>query len=125
MYSYEDRMRAVELYIQFDLQAEKTARALGYASARNIQRWYKEYKENGALHKKITGEKRYSEQQKEVALNYYLEHGQNIAKTVRACYSPWVALCGSVRFWGLHGIVLISLRRVLWTAPLMLPLTRS
>lgn len=27
------------------------------------------------------------------------------------CYSPWVALCGSVRFWGLHGIVLISLRR--------------
>lgn len=30
MYSYEDRMRAVELYIQFDLQAEKTARALGY-----------------------------------------------------------------------------------------------
>ena len=62
MYSYEDRMRAVELYIQFDLQAEKTARALGYASARNIQRWYKEHKEAGALHKTISGEKKYSDQ---------------------------------------------------------------
>ena len=62
MYSYEDRMRAVELYIQFDLQAEKTARALGYASARNIHRWYKEHKEAGALHKKIIGEKKYSDQ---------------------------------------------------------------
>ena len=56
MYSYEDRMRAVELYIQYDLQAEKTACALGYGTARNIQRWYKEYKETGVLHKKITRE---------------------------------------------------------------------
>lgn len=35
MYSYEDRMRAVELY----LQAEKTACAFGYGTARNIQRY--------------------------------------------------------------------------------------
>lgn len=37
MYFYEDRMRAIELYIQCDLQAEKTACALGYGTARNIQ----------------------------------------------------------------------------------------
>ena len=88
MYSYEDRMRAVELYIQYDLQAEKTACALGYGTARNIQRWYKEYKETGVLHKKITREKKYSEQQKEAALNYYLEHGQNITKATKALGYP-------------------------------------
>lgn len=88
MYSYEDRMKAVELYIQYNLQAEKTACALGYGTARNIQRWYKEYKETGVLHKKITREKKYSEQQKEAALNYYLEHGQNITKTAKTLGYP-------------------------------------
>ena len=52
MYSYEDRMRAVALYIKYDFQAELVVRELGYATAKSLKRWYKEYQEKGHLHQK-------------------------------------------------------------------------
>jgi transposase-like protein len=44
MYSYEDRMKAVELYIKYDLSAAATIRELGYPNRKMLARWYKEYK---------------------------------------------------------------------------------
>lgn len=51
MYSYEDRMRAVKLYIKYDFSAADTIRELGYPNSKMIVRWYKEYRETGGLHR--------------------------------------------------------------------------
>lgn len=51
MYSYEDRIKAVELYIKYDLCAADTVRELGYPNRKMLVRWYKEYQETGDLHK--------------------------------------------------------------------------
>ena len=43
MYSCEDRMTAVPLYIGFDHQVSGVIKKLGYASRRALRDWYKEF----------------------------------------------------------------------------------
>ena len=50
MYSYEDRIRAVKLYIKYDFSVADTIRELGYPTHKALIKWYKEYKEKGDLH---------------------------------------------------------------------------
>lgn len=88
MYSYEDRLKAVKLYIRYDLSAADTIRELGYPSYRMLTRWYKEYQETGVLHKKHNKRSWYTSDQMKVAVNYYLEHGRNISRAVRAVGYP-------------------------------------
>jgi len=88
VYSFEDRMRAVELYIKYDLSAADTIRELGYPSYNMLVRWYREYQETGRLHKSHNRTSLYTQPQIEAAVNYYLEHGRNISRTVRAVGYP-------------------------------------
>lgn len=53
MYSYEDRIKAVKLYIKYDLSIADTVRELGYPNHNMLVRWYKEYQETGRLHEKF------------------------------------------------------------------------
>jgi hypothetical protein len=76
MYSYEDRIKAVELYIKYDKSAAATVQELGYPSYKMLIRWYKEFKETGALHEKFTRSSTYTSDQMKAAVNYYLEHGR-------------------------------------------------
>ena len=51
MYSYEKRIKAVKLYIQYDRSVAAVRRELGYPSPNMLLRWYAEYVENGDLRK--------------------------------------------------------------------------
>lgn len=88
MYSYEDRMRAVKLYIQYDRSEAATIQELGYPSRKALDRWYAEYRESGDLHQSSPSICRYSEEQKQTAVDYYAEHGRNLSRTVRAVGYP-------------------------------------
>lgn len=44
MYSYEDRLRAIELYIEYGKMAAATVAALGYPSTKQLKRWYQIFK---------------------------------------------------------------------------------
>jgi len=88
MYSYEDRIKAVKLYIKYDLCAADTIRELGYPNRNMLIRWYKEYQETGGLHKRYIKQPAYNSAQMKAAVNYYLEHGRNITRTVRALGYP-------------------------------------
>jgi len=88
VYSYEERIRAVELYIKYDLSAADTIRELGYPSYKMLVRWYREYQETGRLHESHNRTSLYSQHQMEDAVKYYLEHGRNISRTVRAVGYP-------------------------------------
>jgi transposase-like protein len=88
MYSYEDRIKAVELYIKYDLSAADTVRELGYPSYKMLVRWYKEYLETGGLHEQYIKRPAYTAAQMKAAVNYYREHGRNISRTVRVLGYP-------------------------------------
>ena len=49
MYSYDDRLRAVQLYIQLGKRAGLTIRQLGYPTKNALKTWYREYEQRHDL----------------------------------------------------------------------------
>jgi len=60
MYSYEDRIKAVELYVKYDLSAADTIRELGYPDYKTLVQWYKEHQETGGLHRRFNRHPKYT-----------------------------------------------------------------
>ena len=57
---------------------------LGYpTSTQALRNWYNEYKVNGKLHHKDDTQRKYSKEERLAVIQYYLENGQNIKKTIR------------------------------------------
>lgn len=49
MYSYQDRIRAVELYIKLGKRIRVTIRQLGYPSKNALKGWFREYERSRDL----------------------------------------------------------------------------
>ncbi|ABM62072.1 IS3 family transposase [Halorhodospira halophila] len=90
MYTYEQRIKAVELYIQYDKNAAVTVRELGYPSKKNLRRWYDIYAATGDLPKRSKRKPRYSAEQKQRAVDHYMTHGRCLARTRKALGYPGV-----------------------------------
>ena len=88
MYSYEERMEAVQLYIKYDLSAADTIRELGYPNYNMQRRWNKEYVETGDLHKKCRKKPRFTQEEMRKAVDYYFEHGRCLRRKVSALGYP-------------------------------------
>ncbi len=89
MYSYEERIKAVQLYIKFDKSATSVINELGYPkNTKSIKNWYEEYIANGDLHQEKTDGRRYTQEQRNAAVTHYLEHGKCLNRTVRAMGYP-------------------------------------
>jgi len=83
MFSYEERIKAVKLLIQYDMCHADVVRELGYPSKGSLRDWYREYKESDNLHNDYIRKYKYSSEQKRLAVTYYLEHGKSVSRTVR------------------------------------------
>lgn len=88
MYSYEDRMKAVRLYITYGKHTAAVIRELGYPSRKNLVRWYRAYVEAGDLPKRYRSKPRYTPEQKHAAVAHYFDHGRCLAGTCRALDYP-------------------------------------
>jgi transposase-like protein len=88
MHSYEERMKAVQLFIKYDLSVADTIRELGYPTRNTLIRWYNEYLEKGDLHEKFQKKPRFTQEEKRKAVDYYLEHGRCVRRTVRKLGYP-------------------------------------
>ena len=88
MYSYDDRIKAVELYIKYGLKAAAVIRELGYPDRHSLAMWYKEFVANGGLHPKLERTPKYNNEQRRIALEHYVEHGRSIAYTVKCLGYP-------------------------------------
>lgn len=75
MHSYEDRIRAVELYYRYGKEASVVVMELGYPSTKQLSRWVRIYEEKGDLPKELKARVRYSRAQKIAAVEHYLTHG--------------------------------------------------
>lgn len=66
MYSYEDRVRAVELYIKLGKRVRPTIRQLGYPTKNSLKDWHREYEQRLDLPMGYAGrEPKFSQAQKE------------------------------------------------------------
>jgi putative transposase len=55
---------------------------------RTLRRWVEEYRLTGTLHEGFVRKQKYSERQKQAAIDYYVNHGRCINKAVRALGYP-------------------------------------
>ena len=92
MYSYEQRMKAINLYIQYGCRASSVIRELGYPDRHSLIRWYDEHLMSGDLHSKRNGTPKYSEEQKQAALKHYTEHGRCMTYTLKTLGYPSATL---------------------------------
>jgi putative transposase len=89
MYSYEDRMRAVELYIKLGKRLKAVIRQLGYPTKNSLRTWHEEFQNSGDLHVRFARrEPKYSDEQKNVAIEHYIDHGRCFAFTRKALGYP-------------------------------------
>ena len=88
MYSYEDRLRAVQLYIKLGKRVGLTIRQLGYPTKNALKTWCREYEQRLDLPAGYAREPMYSLADKERAVEHHRDHGQCIAATIKALGYP-------------------------------------
>jgi transposase InsO family protein/transposase-like protein len=88
MYSYEDRLRAVQLYIKLGKRLGLTIRRLGYPTKNALKTWYREYEQLLDLPAGYARQPRYSQAHKERAVEHHRDHGHCIAATIKALGYP-------------------------------------
>lgn len=89
MYSYEDRIRAVELYVKLGKRVKATISQLRYPTKNALTGWHREYERRFDLSRGHARSKpKYSQAQKEAAVRHYLDHGSCIAFTIKALGYP-------------------------------------
>ena len=88
MYSYEDRIRAVQLYIKLGKRLRAAIRQLGYPTKNALRNWYREHKRRGDLPKGSHRTPKYSKVQQQVAVDHFVHHGRCIAFTRKALGYP-------------------------------------
>jgi putative transposase len=89
MYSYEDRIRAVKLYVKLGMRIAATIRQLGYPTKNALKSWHQEYEQHHSLQGGYLRLKpKYSAQNKQVAVEHYFNHGRCFAGTLKALGYP-------------------------------------
>ncbi|MDQ9172320.1 IS3 family transposase [Oxalobacteraceae bacterium R-40] len=82
MYSYEERLRAVELYLKYGRRIQATIRELGYPTKNSLKAWCAEFEARGDIQAKYVRSKpKYSEEQRKAAIEHYINHGRCFAFT--------------------------------------------
>ena len=89
MYTYEQRMKAVELYAKGGYSLAAVIKKLGYPNSRqSILKWYAEFHQEGKLHQNYERQSKYTIDEKIAAVSYYYAHGRSIARTIKALGYP-------------------------------------
>lgn len=83
MYSLEERLLAVKTYYEMGRSAKATVHRLGYPDESNLYHWVKEYDRDHSLHEHRIRYSKYTDSEKQTAVEYYYAHGQNYLKTVK------------------------------------------
>jgi len=95
MYTREERVRAIELFIKYDKHPTKTVRELGYPTGSTLVNWYKshvEEQEMGILSNPNSIYPKYPIEKKQAALEHYFANGRNLSETVRALGYPSIMM---------------------------------
>ncbi len=79
----------IETFIRYDHSYADTVAELGYPSRATLRLWWREYESTGEIPKgKGTRQSKYTDEQMGDAVDYYLEHGRSLSRTMRALGYP-------------------------------------
>lgn len=93
MYSYEERKKAVDLYIKYGKKATAVITELGYPNRHSLVQWYKAFTKAGKIEvPDLSGRTKYTEEQKIKAVEFYIEHGKSISYTRQQLGYPGIHL---------------------------------
>ena len=82
-YSHEQRKKAVQYYLEHGSSIERTVKDLDYPSESQLRYWILcDSSETKDVNKK------YTDEQKRIAIQYYLENGKSLAATIRKLGYP-------------------------------------
>lgn len=87
MFAYEDKLKAIKLYLKYESYAA-AINELGYPSRGVLIQWVKEYKDNGDIRKENTRRSKYTNNEKQQAVDHYLEFGKCYSRTCRMLGYP-------------------------------------
>jgi putative transposase len=89
MYSYEERLRAVALYIKLGKRLKAVIRQLGYPTKNSLKAWHEDFQKSGDVPASYVRRKqKYSHEQKSVVIEHYINHGRCFAFTRKAFGYP-------------------------------------
>lgn len=89
MYTDDEKLKAINLFYQYDKSWAPVIRELGYPSLAALKRWIKDYElDSVAFMTPKLRKPKFTNAQRKVALNYYFTHGQYITKTIKALGYP-------------------------------------
>ena len=88
MYSYEDRLRAVQPYIRLGKRVGLTIRQLGYPTKNALRGWHRQYVQSLELPTGYVRPPKYTQAQKDQAVGHYLANGRCIAMTIETLGYP-------------------------------------
>jgi transposase InsO family protein/transposase-like protein len=91
MYAYKEKLKAINLYFKYESYAA-VINELGYPSRLALRNWIEEHKRHGDVKKEITRRSKYTEKQKQTAVDHYLEYGKCYSRTIRMLGYPSRAL---------------------------------
>jgi transposase-like protein len=78
----------VRLYIKLGKRVAVTIRQLGYPTKNALKSWHREYVQRRDLPTGYVRVPRYSQAQKELAVEHYLEHGRCLSATIKVLGYP-------------------------------------
>lgn len=85
MYSAEERAKAIETFARFGCSAADTIVELGYPSRVTLRNWWKECQISGdEFLERGHRRPRYSDEEKQGAVDYCPERGKSLARTIKA-----------------------------------------
>lgn len=95
MYSYDDRLRAVRLYIKLGKRVSLTIRQLGYPTKNALKAWHRAFEQQQDLPPAYVREPKYTPLQRQQALEHFVAHGRCLAVTIKALGYPSRSLLAS------------------------------
>lgn len=88
MYSYDDRLRAVQLYIELGKRVGLTIRQLGYPTKNALKAWHQAYEQRQGLPPGYAREPKYTPAQRQMAVDHFAANGRCLAVTIKALGYP-------------------------------------
>lgn len=88
MYSYDDRLRAVRLFIKLDKRVGLTIRQLGYPTKNALKAWHRAFEQRQDLPMAYRREPKYTPAQRQLAVDHFIDNGRCLAVTMKALGYP-------------------------------------
>jgi putative transposase len=89
MYSYEDRMCAISLYVKLGKWVRATLRILGYPTKNSLKQLFRQFETDHELKVAYAPRKpKLAEEQKRAAVDYYFDNDRRMSAAIRALGHP-------------------------------------